>query len=60
MTEVVDAVQIEEALGIIDHGLGDFTKRELLTSAEVADLLLDLRSALTFVAIEPAEPASSN
>ncbi len=60
MTEAVDGVQIEEALGIIDHGLGDFIKRELLTSAEVADLLLDLRSVLTFVAVEPTEPASSN
>ncbi|MCQ3813457.1 MAG: hypothetical protein KTU85_03440 [Acidimicrobiia bacterium] len=60
MTEAVDGIQIEEALQIIDSGLGDFIKRDLLTSSEVADLLLDLRSVLTFVPVEPAQPASSN
>ena len=60
MTEAIDGIQIEEALQIIDSGLGDFIKRDLLTSSEVADLLLDLRSVLTFVPVEPAQPASSN
>lgn len=60
MTEAIDGLQIEEALQIIDTGLGDFIKRDLLTSSEVADLLLDLRSVLTFVPVEPTEPERAN
>ena len=41
-----DAV-IAEAVGVIDHALGQMVTRELVSSGEVADLLLDLRSALT-------------
>lgn len=60
MTEAIDGTQLEQALSIIDRGLGDLQRRELVSSAEVADLLLDLRTVLTFVPVEPAEPAGVN
>jgi hypothetical protein len=41
-----DAV-IAEAVGVIDQALGHMLSRELVSSGEVADLLLDLRTALT-------------
>lgn len=41
-----DAV-IAEALTIIDGALGQMMSRELVSSGEVADLLLDVRSLLT-------------
>lgn len=41
-----DAV-IAEAVGVIDQALGQMVSRELVSSGEVADLLLDLRTALT-------------
>jgi hypothetical protein len=45
MTEIDDAV-ISEALAIIDKGLGDMLHRELVSTDEVADLLLDVRTLL--------------
>lgn len=38
---------IAEALAIIDKGLGTLHQRELVSSAEVSDLLLDVRSLLS-------------
>ena len=38
---------IHEALAIIDKGLGDLLHRELVSTNEVADLLLDVRSLLS-------------
>lgn len=40
----VDA--IGEALAIIDSALGEMLNRELVSTSEVADLLLDVRSIL--------------
>jgi hypothetical protein len=37
---------ISEALAMIDKGLGDLLHRELVSSNEVADLLLDVRTLL--------------
>ena len=37
---------INEVLTIIDRGLSDMTHRELVSTDEVADLLLDVRSLL--------------
>lgn len=37
---------IDEALELIDAGLGRTMSRELMSTAEVTDLLLDLRSIL--------------
>ena len=61
MTEALNGAQLEEALAVIDRGLGDMMRRDLVATAEVADLLLDLRSLLTFVPADPAvEPAGVN
>jgi len=38
---------IAEALVIIDRALGEMLSRELVSTGEVADLLLDVRSLLT-------------
>lgn len=46
--------QISEALALIDRGLGDMLHRELVSTDEVADLLLDVRSVLATSTPEPA------
>ena len=46
--------QITEALALIDRGLGDMLHRELVSTDEVADLLLDVRSILAAATPEPA------
>lgn len=38
---------ITEALSVIDGALGRMMQRELVSSGEVADLLLDVRTLLT-------------
>ena len=38
---------IAEALALIDRGLGEMMHRELVSTDEVADLLLDVRMLLT-------------
>ncbi|WP_420450702.1 hypothetical protein [Ilumatobacter sp.] len=40
---------IDEALGVIDGALAKMMNRELVSSGEVADLLLDVRTLLTDV-----------
>lgn len=44
-TRELDEV-VTEALAVIDKGLGDLLHRELVSTTEVADLLLDLRTLL--------------
>ena len=44
---------ISEALAVIDKGLGELVHRELVSSNEVADLLLDVRTLL-------AQPAAND
>lgn len=46
MTDTNEAV-ITEALAVIDAALAQMLRRELVSSGEVADLLLDVRSLLT-------------
>ena len=53
-TDMHDAV-IAEALSVIDQALGNMMSRELVSSNEVADLLLDVRSALTTPLPEPEQ-----
>ncbi|MDW3219212.1 MAG: hypothetical protein R8F63_11430 [Acidimicrobiales bacterium] len=60
MTEAIDGVQLDEALAVIDRGLGEMMRRDLVATSEVADLLLDLRTILTFVPDPAAEPAGVN
>jgi hypothetical protein len=38
---------IRDALGVIDEALAQMLRRELVSSGEVADLLLDVRTLLT-------------
>lgn len=47
MTETREAEVIQEALAIVDKALSEMLRRELVSSTEVADVLLDLRSLLT-------------
>ncbi|HTN81967.1 MAG TPA: hypothetical protein VMK16_20020 [Acidimicrobiales bacterium] len=56
MTQTYDTEQIDEALAIIDRGLRDMVSRELVSTAEVADLLLDVRTLLT----HSAEPVTAS
>lgn len=58
MTETPSPAVIQEALAVIDRGLGDVKHRELVSTNEVADLLLDLRLLLMTAAEPvPAVPA---
>ncbi|MGK2949227.1 MAG: hypothetical protein ACSLFP_11675 [Acidimicrobiales bacterium] len=43
----VDEAAIDEALRLIDGGLSDLLHRELVSTDEVSDLLLDVRMLLT-------------
>jgi hypothetical protein len=52
------AAAVTEALAIVDKALAEMLRRELVSSGEVADLLLDLRSILT-AASKPAVAATS-
>ena len=45
--KVVSADVINEALSIIDSALSDLIKRELVSTGEVSDMLLDVRNLLT-------------
>ena len=45
-TKVIDEAVIDEALRLIDGGLSDLLHRELVSSDEVSDLLLDVRTVL--------------
>ena len=45
-TETTDAV-IHEALSVIDKALSQMMSRELVSSGEITDVLLDVRSLLT-------------
>lgn len=51
MTEVQDLESdnddsISQAMSLIDRGLGEISERQLVSTSEVADLLLDVRSVL--------------
>ncbi len=56
MTQVQD---VSAALQIIDAGLGVMTDRELVSTDEVTNLLLDVRALLSEAVIGvPVEPAA--
>ncbi len=54
-TEILAGV-VADALAVVDKALAEMLRRELVSSGEVADLLLDLRSILT---AKPAVVATS-
>lgn len=47
MTDSRETAVISEALSVIDKALREMLQRELVSTGEVADLLLDVRSLLT-------------
>ena len=47
MTSTKESETIAEALAMIDRGLNDMHRREIVSTDEVADLLLDVRSLLS-------------
>lgn len=52
VTQTTEATVITEALTVIDRSLAQLAARELVSSAEMSDLLLDLR--LLLMATDPA------
>ena len=64
MSETLEKVEdISQALRIIDDGLGSMHTRELVSTSEVSDLLLDMRSILTaadLAALDELEDAVSS
>jgi len=54
MMETTDVVSVADAVELIDSNLKDLQGRELVSAAEVADLLLDLRMLLAAAQFEPA------
>jgi hypothetical protein len=47
VTETTEATIIADALAVIDKGLAEMLHRELVSTDEVANLLLDMRMLLT-------------
>jgi hypothetical protein len=62
MSGTIEREAISEALRLIDRSLGWMHSRELVSTAEVSDLLLDMRSVLAAQApgIEDLEPIGVN
>ncbi len=54
MMETTDVVSVADAVELIDSNLKDLQGRELVSAAEVADLLRDLRMLLAAAPVEPA------
>ncbi len=52
MTEPAGNDVITEAVALIDRSLADIKHRELISSTEVADLLLDLRLLLSMPSVD--------
>ena len=44
--KIVASANVREALTVVDRALGSFMQRELVSSNEVTDVLLDIRSVL--------------
>ena len=61
MSGTIEADVITEALAIIDRGLGQLLHRELVSTIEASDLLLDVRSLLAGAVdeLDELEPVSN-
>ncbi len=53
MTDTGEPKIITEALAVIDKGLAEMLHRELVSTDEVADLLLDVRTLLATPEVAP-------
>ncbi len=62
MSETLESDVINQALEIIDRSLGTLHQRELVSAAEISDLLLDMRSLLSadLAALPELEEAGVN
>lgn len=58
MTETAEPKIIADALAVIDKGLTEMLNRELVSTNEVADLLLDVRTLLASPDHEPEHQPS--
>jgi len=45
--EMTKITSLDEALALIDQGLGGMTDRQLVSTSEVTDLLLDVRALIS-------------
>ena len=52
MSDTLESDAITQALQIIDRSLGTLHQRELVSTAEISDLLLDMRSILATAELE--------
>ena len=52
MTDTAEPKIISDALAVIDRGLSEMLHRELVSTDEVADLLLDVRMLLAAADVE--------
>lgn len=52
--KIVVPENVVEALSVVDRALSSYMHRELVSSTEVTDVLLDVRTALN----RPAQPAT--
>jgi len=57
---LADHVVVNEALSVIDGALAKMMQRELVSSGEVADLLLDVRTLLTDSAVDSGAAAAAD
>ncbi len=55
MSETLEIDAINQALEMIDKSLGVMCTRELVSTSEVSDLLLDMRSILASAGIDLVE-----
>ena len=55
MSETLEIEAINQALEMIDKSLGVMHTRELVSTTEVSDLLLDMRSVLAAAGIDLGE-----
>ena len=60
MSETIEHEAISEALAVIDESLGRLHQRELVSSSEVSDVLLDVRSILAAAGLDEAALSSAN
>ena len=63
MRDTLEGDAITQALEIIDRSLGTLHQRELVSTSEVSDLLLDMRSVLSAAELElelDRTPAAAN
>ena len=58
--EAINQETINEALAVIDASLGRLHQRELVSSSEVSDVLLDVRSILAAAGLEEVAVSSPN